>query len=585
MRSLYKNDAQLEKKLLNFIAIGPLVFIPFLVIVILFFAIRYNQFQLEQSVEEIKSSYINTQKNVVLSKVESAVKLIEYKRSMTKELLKEKVKTRVESAYAVAKNIYEQNKDSHDTKKIQKIIIDSLRPLLWNRSEGFIFILDLDGIFYLAPDYLRHLEGKSIIDFQDATGRYVIREEIALVKTQGEGYLWDTFTRPGYSPDIQFEQLAYVKKFGAFNWYFGSSEYMNSMTKEMEKEAVNLLRSLSSENSSYFFIMNDAGDIIMHGQDASLEGKNALSLRDTDGKELLHNAKRNTPSFVEYRWKNPKTKKIEYKNTIVEKVPNSDWIVGSGFYMDELETIIASKKTELYETNRANYEKIIYISIALLLISFLLSYKISKMLRRKLSSYATTVEAKNSELTELNQSLEKKVYERTQELHDAYKKMKQLAITDTLTGIYNRYHFNTALEKEIYRAHRYERSFALLMFDLDHFKKVNDSYGHAVGDTVLIRTCNLVAACLRESDIFARVGGEEFMIILPETQEDVALEIAERIRKSVETHSFVPIKQVTISIGLVRNRPDEDLEKLLNRVDSALYAAKNSGRNRVSLGA
>lgn len=589
MHTKSTGEALLEKKLLNIIAIGPLLFIPFLVILILFFAIRYNQLQLEQSVNEIRNSYIDTQKSISLAKVKNAAKVIEYKRSMTKELLKEKVKTRVESAYAVAKNIYEQNKAlHHKPKEIQKMIIDSLRPLLWNRNESFIFILDLEGVFYLAPDYLRHLEGKSIIDFQDARGRYVIREEVALVKTQGEGALWDTFTRPGYDPDRQFEQLAYVKDFGAYNWYFGSSEYLDTMTKEMEKEAVELLRNLSRGSSSYFFIMNEAGDVIMHGNDASLEGKNALSLEDADGKpfvkELLQNAKNGTNSFVDYRWENPQTKKTEAKSTVIQKVPNSDWIVGTGFYMDELDTIIASKKAELYEKNSENYRKIVYLSVVLLLFSVFLSYKISAMLRKRLNNYAETVEAKNKELTELNQSLEKKVYERTDELHDAYKKMKQLAVTDTLTGIYNRYYFNNALEKEIYRAHRYERSFALLMFDLDHFKNVNDTYGHAIGDTVLLSLSNLVASCLRESDIFARIGGEEFVIILPETGEELSLEIAERIRKNIEKHPFESVKQVTISIGLVRHRPEEGLEELLKRVDSALYTAKNSGRNRVIVG-
>ncbi|MBE0499748.1 MAG: cache domain-containing protein [Campylobacterales bacterium] len=581
-------ETLLEKKLLNFIAVGPLIFIPFVVILILFFVIRYNQLQLEQSVKEITSSYINTQKSISLAKVENAAKLIEYKRSMTKELLREKVKTRVESAYAVAKNIYAQNKAIHTDKEIQKMIIDSLRPLLWNRNESFIFILDHDGVFYLAPDYLRHLEGKSIIDFQDATGRYVIREEIALVKTQGEGALWDTFIRPGYDPDMQFEQLAYVKDFGAYNWYFGSSEYLDTMTKEMEKEAVDLLRNLSKEKSSCFFIMNEAGDVIMHGHDASLEGKNALAFKDANGRafveEMIENARSGKLAFVDYKWENPETNVIEHKNSVSRKVPNSDWIVGSGFCMDELDTIIASKKEELYEKNNTNYRRIVYFSTVLLLFSVLLSYKISMMLRKRLSSYAKTVEAKNRELTELNQSLEKKVYERTEELHDAYIKMKHLAVTDTLTGIYNRYYFNTALEKEIYRAHRYERSFALLMFDLDHFKKINDTYGHAIGDMVLLTLSNLVVSCLRESDIFARIGGEEFIIILPETGEELSLEIAERIRKNIESYSFEPVKKVTISIGLVRHKSEEGLEELLRRVDSALYEAKNSGRNRVIVG-
>lgn len=92
------------------------------------------------------------------------------------------------------------------------MVVEALHPLEWNNGESFIWILDFDGIFQLAPTYLRHLEGSSIIDFQDSTGREIIKEEIALVKTVGSGFLWDTFTKPNEDPNKQFKQLAFVKK-------------------------------------------------------------------------------------------------------------------------------------------------------------------------------------------------------------------------------------------------------------------------------------------------------------------------------------------------------------------------------------
>ena len=191
------------------------------------------------------------------------------------------------------------------------------------------------------------------------------------------------------------------------------------------------------------------------------------------------------------------------------------------------------------------------------------------------------LQGKNDELTALNLSLEQLVEKRTEELKKAYKEMKEIAIKDSLTKIYNRYFFNDALENEIHRANRYNSNFSLCMFDLDHFKRVNDSYGHDAGDKVLKDTARIIKKHLRESDIFARVGGEEFMILFPKTTLDDSSRIARRILNSIQKHQFETVGGVTLSIGLVAYRPEEGKEELLKRVDNALYEAKESGRDRV----
>lgn len=585
MKGVDKNmNFLLEKNLIRVIAFGPFVFIPVVTIFISYLVIHTNQEQFEKSIRNLESFYISTQKNIVTSKIESAVKFIEYKKSITNKMLKEKVKTRVESAYSVAKNIYEENKRTHSPKEIQKMITDALRPLIWNNGESFIFILDFNGVFYLAPEYLKHLEGKSVIDFQDATGRYVIREEINLAKTKGEGYLWDTFTRPGCNTSQQFKQLAYVKNFGVYEWYIGSAEYLDTTAKEMEKSALETIQNAASHESEYFFVMDEMGTMIMNGQDPTMNGKNILSLKDSDGKEfakeLIRSAHSEKPYFVSYKWKNPKSKVIEQKYSYVKKVPHSSWIVGSGFYADALGETIKRKQSELYQIYEKEYRKVLYSVSVLMVFSLFVSYMVSKLLKRKFAEYSQTIEAKNSELMELNHSLEDLVEERTNDLNNAYERMKKIAVTDTLTKIFNRYFFNDALKNEIHRASRYRTSFSLCMFDVDHFKYVNDIFGHDAGDKVLISIVEVVKKCLRESDIFARTGGEEFMIILPETGIESAYEIAERICKSIKEHNDT-VCQVTISIGLVSYRLDEDLEDLLKRVDVALYRAKNEGRNRV----
>jgi diguanylate cyclase (GGDEF)-like protein len=171
----------------------------------------------------------------------------------------------------------------------------------------------------------------------------------------------------------------------------------------------------------------------------------------------------------------------------------------------------------------------------------------------------------------------------------AMQKIQQLAQTDDLTGIYNKRFFRQSFIKEFERARRYQFPLALLMMDLDHFKKVNDRFGHQLGDVVLSEFAALVLELTRTTDIFARYGGEEFALILPHTAEKEAVEIAERIRRKAEACDFPgeesPI-YCTVSIGVGINGPEVATpEELVDIADTNLYKAKEKGRNLVIWGA
>lgn len=164
-------------------------------------------------------------------------------------------------------------------------------------------------------------------------------------------------------------------------------------------------------------------------------------------------------------------------------------------------------------------------------------------------------------------------------------KLAKLATTDSLTGIANRREFFHAATKEISRAQRNDRALSVLIFDIDHFKTINDQYGHAAGDEVLI---NIVATCnraLREIDTIGRIGGEEFGILLPETELAEAASVAERLRqsmKAIRPGGSATTGTVTMSIGVAQWRAShEDFEELMARADGALYEAKRNGRNQV----
>ena len=137
------------------------------------------------------------------------------------------------------------------------------------------------------------------------------------------------------------------------------------------------------------------------------------------------------------------------------------------------------------------------------------------------------------------------------------------------------------LEAEINKAKRYSKEFSLIMLDIDHFKTVNDTYGHDVGDYVLKATVNVIKRNIRKADIFARYGGEEFMIVQPETTIERAKVYAEKIRTIIEQNNFDKVKKITISIGVTMFNKNDAIESITKRVDDALYRAKDNGRNRV----
>ncbi len=164
-------------------------------------------------------------------------------------------------------------------------------------------------------------------------------------------------------------------------------------------------------------------------------------------------------------------------------------------------------------------------------------------------------------------------------------KLKRLATTDILTGAYNRTVFDEIIAREMERVNRYNKSLSVIMFDIDHFKKVNDKFGHNVGDAVLKKIAYIVKQTIRKVDYFMRWGGEEFLIISSETDRERAYILAERLRKKIETFKFDNINKITISCGVAEYKRGDTDNILIKRADDAMYRAKREGRNRVVMSA
>jgi diguanylate cyclase (GGDEF)-like protein len=575
-----------EKNIIKVITFGPLIFIPSVVLMFMLLIIKTHNYNYEKTIENLQHDIKEHQEISIRSRVKSIVDLIEYQQSITNNNLKARVKKRVHNAYKIASSIYKENKKEKSAAEIKRNIVQTLRPLIWNNGESFIWILNYRGVFQLAPFYLKHLEQTSILELTDSNGRKIIKDEIAICKSKGEGFLWDEFTKPNTNSTKGYKQLAFVKAFGHYDWYFGSAEYLDTALKKTDAELINTIDKINDVESGYIFIINTSGEVLLNPALPKNKSINILTSKDKFISEVSHKIfgalKDKNEAFVKYRWKNESTKKEDTKYAYVQRVKNSDWIVGSGFYDSDIQEVAKESTQQLYQTYQLGFKRIMYMTVFLIIASLVISYFISKYVDKIYKNYRKDLFKKTDELQMLNETLEQKVQERTRELEITTKKLETLATTDSLTQLHNRYSIMSILDSEMQRSKRYGDPLSVSMFDIDHFKDVNDTYGHDVGDDVLHTIGEIVQHTLRSVDIIGRYGGEEFLIIMPNTPFKDAKQINERVRQDIEKHDFDKVGKVTISIGMITYNKEENIDQLFKRLDKLLYYSKQNGRNRLS---
>ena len=443
--------------------------------------------------------------------------------------------------------------------------------------------MDYLGVHYLLENK-KDIKGTSYIDFQDAKGRYIVKEEIAICKEKDNGYLWDTFTKPKENNTKQYKQVAFVKVFKPYRWCLGSAEFLDTAAKKTNKFLFDMISQADKIGNNYVAIVNNNGNLLVHNKLPHLVGKDIkitdqLVLSTIEALQSAIKGKENI-SYI-YDWKNSLTHKIEKKYAYIQRIPNTDWIITSGFFLSDVENQFTKRKEEMLAAYNTNTKNIFYVAIFLVLVSLIFSFFISQAIRKRFSEYNFKISEKNIELQELNISLEEKVKKRTIDLENIKDDFEKLATTDALTNIHNRYSIMNILSNEIHRSARYDSPLSVLMYDIDLFKAVNDTYGHDIGDKVLVTLSKLVRDHIRDIDYIGRYGGEEFLIIMPNTSLHDASSYAERLRKIVEKYCFEEIGNITISIGIVELE-DDSIDVIFKRVDSLLYQSKNNGRNKIT---
>ncbi|NOR57881.1 MAG: diguanylate cyclase, partial [Sulfurimonas sp.] len=233
-----------------------------------------------------------------------------------------------------------------------------------------------------------------------------------------------------------------------------------------------------------------------------------------------------------------------------------DWVIGTGIHLDDLDELISLKKHQMKEDfNRDKNILIIVSLVSILLIVIIVGY-FQYHIKKLILSYEGKID-------------------------DYTKELEAMATTDQLTGLCNRLELDNIYSKELAKAARYDKVFSIIMIDLDYFKSVNDTYGHQVGDSVLKELSHILQSSIREVDTVGRWGGEEFLIICPQTNLDGALKLAEHIRVAIEYYDFDVAGRKTSSFGVGTYHENDTQDSMIERADNALYCAKEEGRNAV----
>ena len=563
--------------------IGKISFLSSLIIVVLlivslggvFIRDKYNHFQ--SDLQRVNNDYTKIQKERLKSEVLCQINGIKSRLDESDKKLKNDIKKRVSEAYSIAENLYQKYKGIHTPEDIKSLIKEALRPIRFNDDRGYLFIRSVDGISILYP----HNPAKEKLNVtlsHHQNRKDLFQKMIAIAQTNGEGFVEYQWPKPGGNEKKQFSKTSYIKYFHPFGWIIGGGGYLDNVKTNTQGSIARILNKkiMSLKSSEYIFIYElhdmNGGDefatMLVNPNRPDLVGKKISdSFTDAKGKifrrEMLKGIREKGEAFVTYWYKKPGSDGLFAKLSYFKYCPEINWIVAKGTYLDQQDMRIAKLQQNLKDQIKKTIRYLVYFLIITFFIFLFIGYIFSKGIHALFEGYKKTQKEQQEELERVNKIL------------------KIQATIDPLTKIYNRGYFNECLQKEIDRCERYGSALSLIIFDIDKFKRVNDTFGHISGDEVLKGLSRICETSIRSSDILARWGGEEFVILAPENDKESSFILAEKLRKCIEEHSFPIDSQITCSFGVTQYIGKEGTTQFTNRADKALYEAKQEGRNQV----
>ncbi|MFD2231678.1 diguanylate cyclase [Alkalimarinus sediminis] len=565
--------------------------------------ITLNTQQHNEMVEQVSQGISAQLKSAMTQQVDSSVELADSVYHGATKALKAQLALKVRQAHQQASKILKHNPDLPLSRQ-KELIIDTLRAIRFNDGQGSIFIVDNEGKLQLPPAHPTISKTKSDASAADsstatsAERQQFITNTLNQVKTQDELYI-EGLTPALYSSDpFQTEPtISFYKMLEPLGWVIGTKASTDAFESTAKAQLIEILTKLQANKPIKLFIADENLMLLALPESVNSINETDLDKMLPENKQLVKNliqlAKNNENRVVEARWLDQSTNSYTPILLYISLEPNWQWLIGSYVTLAEIEQEIGLNKSRLTEQVE---EKLLEIA-AILIIAYLIAVMIGLMFYRKirwhfslfierLQSAANDNHPVSSDLISIQEfdTLAQTMNEQLNKRAKLQQDLEQLAQKDPLTDLFNRRRMDELISLEVARTKRNKRPFCLVLGDIDHFKSVNDNYGHEVGDQVISAVANILKTSLREQDSIARWGGEEFLIMLPDTAMEQAESVANKIRLLCENHTLsYEDKQVrfTLTFGIEEFDGSTDIKSAIAAADDALYEGKNNGRNIV----
>jgi len=516
----------------------------------------------DSHIKLFSTTMMENEKKELKNKIDLASNILDMYYQQTKpqyieNVVKQTLISHQEQLFSQLNHFYEKYKNKYSQKQLEEEL-KSLVQYARYGSNGYFWINDMNFTMVMHPIRPEY-NGKN---FTDAPNVPFVKLSVENLKKsmKDEEFIKYKFYNPA-TKKYEFK-ISLVKFFKPFKWIIGTGQYLSDITPMIKKRALADIKALRYGDSGYFWINDMNYTMIMHPIKKEYDGQVFINKKMVPFVQLGVDALRSTKkesAVIRYVFYNPATQKYEKKLSIVKIFKPWNWVIGTGVYLDQIDTSI--KNITFLKNNEEKHfiQGTIFFAIIIILATIIIAY------------YLTM----------------KFIVKPVENLNDEKKHFEEISQIDFLTNILNRRAFLAEANKSYAYATRHNISFTVMMMDIDHFKMINDMYGHEAGDEVLKKLSLLVQNTIRKEDIFGRLGGEEFGLVLLHTQQFSIERIAEKIRIAIEK-SFVMYKKqkitFTISIGVYTVELEhEEFKNALNKADIALYKAKSSGRNRVKV--
>ena len=558
-----------DLKLLRLIKIIPPIIVVSFAVWVNFIVITDNKTKLKSDISTFHKNFIDTEKETIKAQINQLYQQINYEKNNTEATLKRDIKERIHQAHSIATTIYQQNKELPE-REVTKLITDALRSIRFNQGRGYYFIYKTTGNNIMHP-VVPAMEGTSKWDLQDTRGNYIVRDMGQIVKQAGEGFYRWWFVKP-QNKSQEFEKIGFGKYFAPYDWFIGTGEYVIDVESDIKARLLKRIANMRYGNNGFVFVIDYQGNILSHYNEEYI-GTNRMDIRNQQGvsivKDIVKIAKQ-SDDFLYYESPiMPSTGQPAEKISFIKGLPDWEWAIGTGAYISEIENYLAKREEHIGQQNKQEFLKIVWLSLIVTLFFVALSFMLSNYLARRFSLYESRI---NNDFSELNTIKEQ---------------LQHQALHDVLTNLPNRVLLADRLSQSMVQSQRHDNLLAVVFLDLDGFKHVNDSYGHDLGDEVLIIVSLRMKEVLREGDSLARIGGDEFVAVLTDlTTVEECEPVLERLLLAASEPVYLGDVEIKISASIgVTLYPQDNVsaDQLMRHADQAMYIAKESGKNRYHL--